>query len=83
MTDNEFRAIAAYVRQAGYNAQSDAGYSGAMHDGGGGALIKEADAFVAGLERRLPTGWEKYASEVKKEADPEYAQYMRLKRKFE
>lgn len=81
-SEDQLRSIASIVRSAGARRQSDAGYGGRMDDGGGGALIAQADAFLAGLDRRLPSGWESYAAQAEKSVDPEYAELQRLKRKF-
>lgn len=82
MTEQELRAVAAVVRREGEQMRDNAAYGGAMNDGGGGALIAQAEAFVAGLSQRLPSGWEKYARQAERQADPEYATYQRLRVKF-
>ncbi len=38
--------------------------------------------FRLGLERRLPDDWAKYEKQARKEADPEYAEFVRLRKKF-
>lgn len=82
MTEQELRAVAASVRREGEQMRENAAHGGLTTDGGGGALIAQAETFVAGLSRRLPSGWEKYARRVHREADPEYATYRRLHAKF-
>lgn len=82
MTEQELRAVAALVRRDGEKRRENAGHAGRMDDGGGGALIAQAEAFMAGLSRRLPSGWEKYARQVDREADPDYATYQHLRAKF-
>jgi len=81
-TEAYLRRIASLVKADGEERKVAAGFTGSMHDGGGGALIANADAFIAGLERRLPNEWLKYANEAVVEKDPEYATYKRLQKKF-
>ena len=38
--------------------------------------------YRAGLRKELPEEWVKYANEAEQEADPEHAEYVRLKKKF-
>jgi len=61
-----------------------------MHDGGAGRLEDAANAFLCGLECRLPDDWEPYLelaikarNDVKNRNDPEWAEYQRLCDKFE
>lgn len=82
MTEQELRNVAAVVRRKGGELRHSAGMNGRMDDGGGGALIAQVDAFEAGLAKRLPSGWERYAEQAKAEADPEYAEFRRLRAKF-
>lgn len=74
--------MAAIVRREGETMRENAGYGGRMDDGGGGTLIAQAEAFLAGLDRRLPASWQRYAAQATTEADPEYATYRRLRAKF-
>lgn len=78
----ELRAVAQRVRLRGEELKNDAAHTGGWSDNGGGALIAEADAFDAGLDGRLPDGWEEYAEEYRREKDPEWQEYQRLKKKF-
>lgn len=91
MTDIDLlRRSARILFEKGQQAKSDAGYSGEMGDRGGGAMMREAQAFLAGLEKRLPAGRERHLQDAEKEVrqetarrDPEWAEYERLKTKFE
>ncbi len=82
MTEQELRRIAGVVLDRGAQLRENAAYGGHMHDGGGDVLIAQADAFLAGLDRRLPPGWGKYAEQAIREADPDYVEYRRLRTKF-
>lgn len=79
----DLRKIAAKVIEGGRELRENAAYSGSMHDNGGGARIREAEAFLCGLDRVLPRGWEPYALQVEQMEDPEWHEYQRLRKKFE
>ena len=38
--------------------------------------------FRLGLDRRIPDEWAKYEQQAMREADPEYAEFLRLRKKF-
>jgi hypothetical protein len=59
-------------KDAGY------GYGGRMDDGGASNLEDQVKYFQYGLICKLPPEWESY----KKQLDPEYIEFLRLKRKF-
>lgn len=84
MTDREmFDRIMGILRNEAHSAREGAGYSGRWDDGGAGRLEDQIRFFQYGLAGTLPPEWEKYKVQVLHEADPEYAQYQRLKSKFE
>lgn len=56
----------------------DAGMSGRWDDGGASRLEEQVKFFQYGMHGQIPPEWEVY----KKELDPEYIEYLRLKRKF-
>lgn len=66
------------ILDAAKKAREDAGYSGLMNDGGAAVLEAQVNYFQYGLSCRLPPEWEQY----KKLLDPEYMEYLRLRRKF-
>lgn len=88
MTDNRpsqrsLRAIAnAYIKK-GNGIADDAAYSGEMGDRGGGQMVREAQAFLAGLDGRLPEHWEGFVADIRREEQKEREEYQRLKAKFE
>ena len=55
-----------------------AGQSGSFGDGGATTLEEQVKFFRYGLSASVPQEWEPY----KKQLDPEYIEYLRLKRKF-
>ena len=65
------------------NHRHAAAMNGAMGDGGAAQLEKQVEAFQCGLNETVPAGWLKHATEIKNEADPEWAEYQRLQAKFE
>lgn len=83
MTDQQYmRKIASAYIQKGENIALDAGYNGEWSDRGGGAMVREARAFLAGLDGRLPEGWREFASDIERKETDERAEYIRLKAKF-
>lgn len=82
LTEKELRFLAEFVRRRGQQIQQDAAHGGSISDGGGGALINEVNAFLAGLDGRVPASWAVFAKEAGREADPEYQTYLRLKKRF-
>lgn len=73
-----FDKIIALVLNDASSKRNDAGYGGRMDDGGASRLEDQVKFFQYGLACKLPTEWEGY----KKLLDPEYVEYVRLKRKF-
>ena len=76
------RKIASAYIQKGENIAMDAAYSGEWSDRGGGALVREAQAFLAGVNGRLPASWREFALEIERKDNHERAEYDRLKAKF-
>lgn len=62
--------------------EMNAGYSGAMHDGGSRDLNNQIECYIHGQHSELPTLWKTYYDEFKVKNDPEYKLYQRLKQKF-
>ena len=76
------KALEKYLAAAKASGES-AGYSGLMSDGGQSRMEGLAAAYRAGLEGKVPDFLEPYVKEVRRETDPEYATFQRLKKKFE
>lgn len=73
-----FDKIIPLVLAAAKSAREDAGFSGLMSDGGASILEAQVKFFQYGLSCQFPPEWEQY----RKLLDPEYIEYLRLKRKF-
>jgi hypothetical protein len=83
MSRDEMIKFAQFIRDKGENLKLDAVMGGEYSDGGGGRIIAEADAFLAGLAGHLPPEWiKRYMKEYIKVNDPEYSTFLRLKKKF-
>jgi hypothetical protein len=69
------------------NAEEDAACGGRRSDGGASAIRNEVYYYQYGLQGVIPPDWKTlYAmieEQMKKEADPEFKEYHRLKSKFE
>ena len=74
--------ISAAVRKEAENARLDAGYDGRWDDGGARHLGELLVVWICGIEGRVPEQFKKFEQQAKKEADPEYAEWLRLQRKF-
>lgn len=62
--------------------EKDAALGGSMHDGGASLLREQIYCYKAGIEGKIPKSWDKYIKEYNRQTDPEYAQYLELKKKF-
>jgi len=51
--------------------------------GAGGDLRRQTQMYVAGREHGIPKEFQEFVDQYRKERDPEYEQYLRLKEKFE
>jgi hypothetical protein len=90
VNDDRLRRVAAIAREEAETRKNNAGYGGSHTDGGGGALEREVDAFLAGLVRRVPNGWAEYVRREDEEhrtaerarTDPDYAKFLELKARY-
>ena len=82
MDKQSLRQIAIAYMAEGEKTALDAGYAGEMSDRGGGAMAREAQAFLAGLDGRLPENWRRFAGEIERKEAKDRAEYDRLKAKF-
>ena len=76
------RALALY-NMAADRAAEDAGWSGALNDGGCKEMKARINSYICGREGKIPDWLEPYIKEAKSQEDPEYLEYQRLKAKFE
>lgn len=60
------------------NKKLDAGMGGRWDDGGASVLENQVKFYQYGLKGQVPPEWKEY----EKQLDPEYIEYLRLKRKF-
>ena len=75
-------AMKKYIEDAELDRES-AAYSGSWSDGGCAEKLRELNAYKEGLRGIIPNFLFSYYVEASKKADPEYAQYRKLKHKFE
>lgn len=62
--------------------EENAGYSGAMNDGGASVIRSYVEIWKAGLSEQIPKALKNYYDEIVCEEDPEWKEYKRLKAKF-
>lgn len=82
LEQQKLRAIASAYIEKGEEIAMNSAYGGEYSDRGGVAMVREAQAFLAGLNGRLPEGWQKFAKEIERNEAQERAEYNRLKAKF-
>ena len=60
----------------------NAAYGGSHGDGGASILRDQVKFYKYGRDGLIPPEWEPYIRQAERERDPEYAELMRLKKKF-
>lgn len=63
--------------------REEAGFGGRWDDGGARSLEDQVKLYRYGQQNALPPEWKQYAEQAQRQVDPEYAEYVRLKGKFE
>lgn len=63
--------------------QEDAGYAGEYGDRGAGQTRELLRAYQAGRGGHIPTFLEPFLKKAVNESNPDYLQYLRLRRQFE
>lgn len=74
--------IIVLVHRAAQDARVDAGMTGRWDDGGAGSLEMQIEFFNYGRHGITPPSWSKFAQQAAAEADPDYAKYIELRKKF-
>lgn len=72
-----------YLENIATSVEYSAGMNGSIHDGGAREIRNQIEAYRAGLHNIIPDIWQSYWKTHNKEQDPEYNQYLELKKKFE
>lgn len=83
ITEHELTLMLAFARKDADNKRTNAAYGGAMHDGGARRIEEIVNAFEAGMSGRIPSTLIEYYKEAVRQSDPEYKDYLRLKKKFD
>jgi hypothetical protein len=74
--------IISWVQTEAQARLDDAGYSGRWDDGGSGALLREVEAYQAGMAGTVPPSWQPIIEKHVRQQDAEYQEYLRLANKF-
>lgn len=82
-TEQEAATIASVVRARAERKKSDAGYNGEWTDGGAHADLEKLEMWLMGLRGQVPAEYKQIRQEAALKADMEYAEYQRLKKRFE
>ena len=83
ITRIKLEKIMQLVLKEANNLREAAGFQGSMSDNGASYLFDQVKFYRYGMLLTVPQEWERYSEEAEKIADPEYQEYMRLKRKFD
>ena len=79
----DITAVVKLVLKDAEKKREDYALSGATNDGGARHIEELVDFYRMGYDRIFPPAWEKYAKQYKRENDPEYKHYLKLKERFE
>lgn len=60
----------------------DAACGGHYNDGGASQTEREVSIYRAGIAGRIPAEWQSFHEQARREADPEWGEYLRLAQKF-
>lgn len=71
-----------FLREKAKQLGEDAAYGGRMDDGGQRALEAQVDIYEDAKAGNVPAQWYNYLREYNRLTDPEYLQYLDLKKKF-
>ena len=82
MSEQHLETALKLVMQDANRRGLDAGYSGEMGDRGASRLRELVEVYRHGLNRTIPKFLKPYLEEATRVVDPEYAEYQRLKKKF-
>lgn len=87
-TKAELELISAVVQSNADNAATGAGFGGHMHDGGAYDMTDKfatwTDGYKCGAgERDESEVYHRIVEEARMQADPDYRQYLKLKKRFE
>ena len=74
--------IISWIKTEAQARRDDAGYSGRYDDGGSGALLREVEAYQAGMAGTVPPSWQPIIEKHVRQHDAEYQEYLRLANKF-
>lgn len=83
MSEVPIEAVIEKVLREAHSVEMSAGHSGERHDGGAARIRREVEMYRSGMRGEVPASWLQYEREALAESDPEHAEYLRLKEKFE
>ena len=82
MSKVDFGQVMGAVLKYADERATSAAYGGERNDGGASVYREQVKFFSYGLRNELPPEWKSFERKVSKESDPEYSEFLRLKRKF-
>lgn len=77
---NQYSDFIQYVRRVAKNKQADTAWM--IYNNSGDSLMRQVDAYEAGVAGVIPDSWAAMYKEYTSSIDPEYQEYVRLRDKF-
>jgi hypothetical protein len=81
--DQYHKNLIDFIIKKAEQEKENAAFSGCWSDGGYQSTLDEISIWKAGLEGKVPKEWSAYVRAFRRETDPEYKDYIRLKDKFD
>ena len=72
-----------HLLQLAQKKRENAGFAGSMGDGGASRIEIEIEVYEAGVAGEVPNTWKKEYKEFSNKLDPQYEEYLELKKRFE
>lgn len=83
LIDKDFREKIVETALADAEAKAfGASMNGAWNDGGASTIRRTVEDWLCGIEGRVPSSLMRYHDKILHDEDPEYAEYVRLSKKF-
>jgi hypothetical protein len=82
LSREDLKTIEDAVMKSAQDLSRDAAYGGRWDDGGADAMRDQFNTWKQGYLGKVLPEYAKILKDAKREADPEYAEFLRLKKRF-
>jgi parvulin-like peptidyl-prolyl isomerase len=82
MNNDLINKVKRIVASKADDAREAAGAMGSYSDGGASTIAMQLEYYGYGQRGEIPPAWQDAAKQAEHEADPDYAKYQELKKKF-